>query len=99
AKARLYGADKQALGGLRALYLLMDEPEVYGLPSEPKVPSASVQRSSFWSIFTGLLVALGVLFQFRERRKPVPAPAPAGDAPPNQPEAQTRVERAGEGRP
>jgi formate dehydrogenase iron-sulfur subunit len=66
-KAHLYGADDKVLGGLNAFYLLVDKPEVYGLPSNPVVPSASVPRSSFWSIFTGLLVALGVLFQFRRR--------------------------------
>jgi formate dehydrogenase iron-sulfur subunit len=66
-KARLYGADDKVLGGLNAFYLLMDEPEVYGLPANPKVPSRSVPRSAFWSIFTGLLVALGVLFRFRQR--------------------------------
>ncbi len=98
-KAQLYGADEQVLGGLNSFYLLLDKPEVYGLPSEPKVPSRSVRPSSFWSIFTGLLVALGVLFQFRERKKPSPAPAPAGAAPPHQPEAQARVENAGEVRP
>jgi formate dehydrogenase iron-sulfur subunit len=65
--AYLYGADDRILGGLNAFYLLMDKPEVYGLPSDPKVPSRSVPGSTFWSIFTGLLVALGVLFQFRER--------------------------------
>src|SRR5437588_2775528 len=67
AQARLYGADDQILGGLNSFYLLMDEPEVYGLPSHPKVPSRSVPGSTFWSAFTGLLVALGVLFRFRER--------------------------------
>jgi formate dehydrogenase iron-sulfur subunit len=70
AQAQLYGADDKVLGGLNSFYLLMDKPETYGLPADPKVPSASVPRSSFWSIFTGLLVALGVLFQFRERKKP-----------------------------
>jgi formate dehydrogenase iron-sulfur subunit len=90
-KAQLYGADKDVLGGLNSFYLLMDKPEVYGLPSEPKVPSHSVRRSSFWSIFTGLLVALGVLFQFRERKKPVPA----GDAP----DSPARGQPTGEVRP
>src|SRR5262245_64103394 len=66
-EARLYGADDKVLGGLNAFYLLMDEPEVYGLPSSPKVPSRSVPATTFWSVFTGLLVALGVLFRFRER--------------------------------
>src|SRR6266849_1517595 len=66
-QAHLYGADDKILGGLNAFYLLVDKPEVYGLPSNPKVPSKAVLGSVFWSIFTGLLVALGVLFQFRQR--------------------------------
>jgi formate dehydrogenase iron-sulfur subunit len=66
-RAHLYGADDKILGGLNAFYLLVDKPEVYGLPLNPKVPSQSVPRSTFWSIFTGLLIALGVLFQFRQR--------------------------------
>jgi formate dehydrogenase iron-sulfur subunit len=76
-RAHLYGADDRVLGGLNAFYLLVDKPEVYGLPSDPKVPSRSVLRSTFWSVFTGLLVALGVLFRFRERTS---GPAPAGDS-------------------
>jgi formate dehydrogenase iron-sulfur subunit len=71
-KARLYGADDKILGGLNSFYLLMDEPEVYGLPANPKIPSRSVLASTFWSVITGLLVALGMLFQFRERGR-VPA--------------------------
>ena len=68
------GLDK-VLGGLNSFYLLLDKPETYGLPSDPKVPSKSVLRSTFWSIFTGLLVTLGVLFRFRERPQSAPAPA------------------------
>ncbi|MEX2119237.1 MAG: 4Fe-4S dicluster domain-containing protein [Pirellulales bacterium] len=73
ARAHLYGADDQILGGLNSFYLLVDKPEVYGLPSNPKVPSKSVVASTFWSVFTGLLVALGLLFQFRERTTTPPA--------------------------
>jgi formate dehydrogenase iron-sulfur subunit len=72
-KARLYGADDKVLGGLNSFYLLLDEPEVYGLPSNPKVPSSAMPASLFWSVFTGLLVALGVLFRFRQRAQPAPA--------------------------
>jgi formate dehydrogenase iron-sulfur subunit len=67
ASAHLYGADDKILGGLNSFYLLVDKPEVYGLPSNPKVPSRSIAGSLFWSIFTGLMIALGVLFQFRQR--------------------------------
>jgi formate dehydrogenase iron-sulfur subunit len=80
-KAQLYGADDTVLGGLNAFYLLVDKPETYGLPSDPKVPSKLVPGSIFWSIFTGLLVALGVLFRFRTRAQPEPAPA-AGEVRP-----------------
>jgi formate dehydrogenase iron-sulfur subunit len=76
-RARLYGADDKVLGGLNSFYLLLDEPEVYGLPSNPKVPSRSVVGSTFWSVFTGFLVALGVLFRFRERPQRSPGPPPA----------------------
>jgi formate dehydrogenase iron-sulfur subunit len=80
-QARLYGADDEVLGGLNSFYLLMDEPEVYGLPSNPKVPSRVVLPSTLWSALTGLLVALGVLFQFRERGRTAPLRSE-----PNQPE-------------
>ncbi len=66
-KAYLYGADDKVLGGLNAFYLLVDRPEVYGLPSNPKLPSRSVPWSSLWSIVTGFFAALGILFAFRER--------------------------------
>jgi formate dehydrogenase iron-sulfur subunit len=87
-KARLYGADDKVLGGLNSFYLLLDEPEVYGLPSNPIVPSQNVPRSIFWSVFTGLLVALGVLFRFRQRTQP---PGPHAEP--------TAAPRVGEVRP
>jgi formate dehydrogenase iron-sulfur subunit len=67
--AYLYGADEKVLGGLNAFYLLLDKPEVYGLPSEPKLPSRSVPRSSLWSLFTAAFTALGLVFAFRDRTK------------------------------
>ena len=68
-QASLYGADESVLGGLNAFYLLVDKPEVYGLPSNPKLPSRSVLPSSFWAIFTALMTALGALFAFRDRTR------------------------------
>ena len=82
AKAKLYGADDQVLGGLNAFYLLVDEPETYGLPSNPQLPSRTVPRSSLWSIFTAFLAALGVVFAFRSRTRngqAPPAAVPPGD--------------------
>src|SRR5262245_34065241 len=65
--AYLYGADDTVLGGLNAFYLLVDKPEVYGLPSAPKLPSRSVPLSAFWGILAALMTALGALFAFRTR--------------------------------
>ena len=37
-EARLYGADPEdGIGGAGAMFLLLDEPEVYGLPPDPVV--------------------------------------------------------------
>jgi len=74
AGAYLYGEDNKILGGLNAFYLLVDKPEVYGLPSDPKLPSRSVPFSSFWGIFAAMLTALGALFAFRERTAQPAAP-------------------------
>jgi len=85
-KAHLYGANADILGGLNSFYLLLDEPEVYGLPSNPKVPSTTVPPSSGFSIFTALLMALAALFSFRLRRADEGddenAGAPPADTPP-----------------
>jgi formate dehydrogenase iron-sulfur subunit len=71
-EAQLYGADEKVLGGLNSFYLLVDTPETYGLPSNPKLPSRGVIRSSFWAIFTAIMTALGILFAFRTRTRTRP---------------------------
>jgi formate dehydrogenase iron-sulfur subunit len=86
--AYLYGADDKILGGLNAFYLLVDKPEVYGLPSAPKLPSRSVPLSAFWGIFAALLTGLGALFAFRDRTRDKPAPGTA-PTPPREPESPT----------
>jgi formate dehydrogenase iron-sulfur subunit len=75
--AQLYGADDKVLGGLNAFYLLLDKPEIYGLPANPKLPSRGVPHSAFWGVFTAIITAVGVLFAFRER--PSRAAEAAGD--------------------
>ena len=43
--ARLYGADrKDGVGGFGAFFLLLDEPEVYGLPPDPVVTTRDLGR-------------------------------------------------------
>ena len=42
-EARLYGANpNDGVGGTGSVFLLLDEPEVYGLPPDPQVPTAQL---------------------------------------------------------
>ncbi len=42
-EARLYGANpRDGVGGTGSVFLLLDEPEVYGLPPDPQVPTADL---------------------------------------------------------
>jgi formate dehydrogenase iron-sulfur subunit len=44
-EARLYGANENdGVGGTGSVFLLLDEPEVYGLPPDPRVPTADLPR-------------------------------------------------------
>ena len=67
AEARLYGADDDILeGGMNSFFLLLDEPEVYNLPSDPPRPSNNVVPASLWTIVAAAILGLfGILF-FRE---------------------------------
>jgi formate dehydrogenase iron-sulfur subunit len=43
--ARLYGADpRDGVGGTGAFFLLLDEPQLYGLPPDPVVPTRDTVR-------------------------------------------------------
>jgi len=63
--ARLYGNDPDdGVGGFGAFFLLLDEPEVYGLPPDPVVTTAHLPQ--MWktaAVATGALV-LGVVASF-----------------------------------
>jgi formate dehydrogenase iron-sulfur subunit len=42
-EARLYGAnERDGVGGIGSIFLLLDEPEVYGLPPDPRVCTADL---------------------------------------------------------
>ncbi|WP_112234814.1 4Fe-4S dicluster domain-containing protein [Kocuria sp. BT304] len=44
-EARLYGANpNDGVGGTGSIFLLLDEPEVYGLPPDPQVPTKDLHR-------------------------------------------------------
>jgi len=68
-RARLYGADPEGpLGGLNAFFLLVDEPEVYGLPREPELPSARLAGSGAMSVLGGMVVGVLGLLGLRKHR-------------------------------
>jgi len=65
----LYGDDPQGpLGGLNSFYLLVDEPEVYGLPKDPKLPSRNLKRSGPLAAASGAVLGLLALVGLRKHR-------------------------------
>ncbi|HEV2579350.1 MAG TPA: 4Fe-4S dicluster domain-containing protein [Ktedonobacteraceae bacterium] len=63
-EAQLYGANDAILeGGLNSFFLLLDEPEVYNLPSNPSRPSTHVVPASLWTIVAAAILGLfGIVF-------------------------------------
>jgi formate dehydrogenase iron-sulfur subunit len=56
-EARLYGADPDdGVGGFGAFFLLLDDPEVYGLPPDPVVTTRDLPR--MWRAAAGAALAL-----------------------------------------
>ena len=56
--AQLYGRDPEdGVGGFGAFFLLLDEPEVYGLPPDPVVTTRDLPE-----MWTNMLAAAGALF-------------------------------------
>jgi formate dehydrogenase iron-sulfur subunit len=67
-RAYLYGADDKILGGLNSFYLLVDQPEVYGLPRAPKMPTRNLIPSSLFSAAGAVVLALLGVVGIRKRR-------------------------------
>ena len=66
-EARLYGVDDDILeGGLNSSFLLLDEPEVYNLPSNPPRPSNNVAPASFWTMLVAAILGVFAFLFFRE---------------------------------
>ena len=69
-EARLYGANElDGVGGTGSVFLLLDEPEVYGLPPDPRVPTADLPQmfARAGVAAAGMLAAAAVAFLGRRR--------------------------------
>jgi formate dehydrogenase iron-sulfur subunit len=67
--ARLYGHDPtDGVGGDGAFFLLLDEPEVYGLPPDPVVTTRDLPRMWRHAAFAAAGLAAGVAACFAGRR-------------------------------
>ena len=65
ADARLYGHDHDdGVGGFGAFFLLLDEPEVYGLPPDPVVPTRRLRRNWLAAATAAAALAAGVAASF-----------------------------------
>jgi formate dehydrogenase iron-sulfur subunit len=68
-EARLYGADPQdGIGGAGAFFLLLDQPEVYGLPPEPVVTTRDLPAMWRQAGVAAAVLAAGVAVAFAGRR-------------------------------
>jgi formate dehydrogenase iron-sulfur subunit len=65
--AYVYGKE-EIVGGLNCFFLLVDEPEVYGLPSKPELPSHNVAAGFMGSAAAAAAIALTGVASFRQRR-------------------------------
>jgi formate dehydrogenase iron-sulfur subunit len=69
-KARLYGHDPQdGVGGDGAFFLLLDEPEVYGLPPDPVVTTRDLPSMWRHAAAGAVTVAVSVAVAFLGRRR------------------------------
>jgi formate dehydrogenase iron-sulfur subunit len=67
--ARLYGDDPEdGIGGAGAFFLLLDQPEVYGLPPDPVVTTKDLPRMWRWAGVAAGALAAGVAVAFAGRR-------------------------------
>ncbi|MEU8660477.1 4Fe-4S dicluster domain-containing protein [Actinoplanes philippinensis] len=70
-EARLYGHDPDdGVGGNGAFFLLLDEPEVYGLPPDPIVPTRDLPAMWRRAGLAGLAMAAAVVVSFLGAGKP-----------------------------
>jgi len=63
------------IGGLNSFYLLVDKPETYGLPPDPKLPSRQLVPGTVATVLGAIMVGLAGIFSFRNRGSGEPAGA------------------------
>ncbi|WP_035855582.1 4Fe-4S dicluster domain-containing protein [Cryptosporangium arvum] len=69
-QARLYGeSPDDGVGGDGAFFLLLDEPEVYGLPPDPRVPTRDAGRMWAAAGLAGLSMVAGAVAAFVGSRR------------------------------
>ncbi len=69
-EARLYGEKPDdGVGGNGAFFLLLDEPEVYGLPPDPVVPTRDLPRMWRYAAMAGLAMVAAAASAFVEGRR------------------------------
>lgn len=71
-EARLYGANgNDGVGGTGSIFLLLDEPEVYGLPPDPRVPTEDLP--GLWGraflAGVGMMTSAAVMFMLGGKKK------------------------------
>ncbi|HJV46190.1 MAG TPA: 4Fe-4S dicluster domain-containing protein [Bacillota bacterium] len=66
-EVHIYGTE-ETFGGLNVFYLLLDKPEVYGLPTNGKLPSQKLGRGYVSSLIGLVGVGLAGLLTFRANR-------------------------------
>jgi formate dehydrogenase iron-sulfur subunit len=70
-EARLYGEDpNDGVGGTGAFFLLLDEPEVYGFPPDPVVPTRDLPRMWRYAGAAALAFLAAAVSVFVEGRRP-----------------------------
>lgn len=69
-EARLYGANpNDGVGGTGSVFLLLDEPEVYGLPPDPRVPTADLPQMYRQAVLAAAGMAAAAALSFLGRRR------------------------------
>jgi formate dehydrogenase iron-sulfur subunit len=70
-QARLYGHDpNDGVGGDGAFFLLLDEPETYGLPPDPVVPTRNLATTWKYTGLAAAAMAAAAISAFAGRRRP-----------------------------